>query len=113
MVGLNHRAGLHSNDSRGIKTMQDDNTKLDVSIPEECLFIAESEIDTSRLDDAFNTSISRAIAVLHFIQADGSNINDGFGASHKIIMDALWALDGNLREAKKILEVSQRYQQTV
>jgi hypothetical protein len=50
------------------------NQKLQVSTPEECLFMTESEIDTC--------------------------------ANHETIMDALWALHGNLLEAQKILEVS-------
>ncbi len=89
--------------------MQDNNSsnqKEWVSTPEDCLFLDRARVDTSKLEDPLSTALNRAMAVLHLIQGDGSDLEQGFTFDHKIIMNALWALEGNIKQAQMILEAS-------
>ena len=70
-----------------------------VSTPEEMILKDIASIDTSRLSDPINTALSRALAVINLIQGDGSDLKHGFTFEHQIIMDALWAVEGGIKQA--------------
>lgn len=54
--------------------------------------------------DALNAALSRALSVIHLLEGDGSNKNEGFTFNHETIVDALWCIEGLIIQAQKIAE---------
>ena len=80
------------------------NKKKWATTPEDCLFLDKSITDTTKLYDPMSCALNRAQAVLDLIQSDGSDLTHGFTLDHKTIMNALWSLDGNIKQARMILK---------
>ena len=95
----------YNNLTTKVLIMENDTQKKQwVSTPEDCLTINASRIDTTQLQDPLFATLARALATLALLQADGADLSHGFTLQHKIIMDALWAIEGQLNQLHQLLE---------
>ncbi len=49
--------------------------------------------------DEISASISQADAVVSLLMSNGENVSTGFTLSHKLVIDALWAISNMLDRA--------------
>ncbi len=54
--------------------------------------------------DAILRALDRANAMLYLLQGDGADINEGFTLDHRIVMDAVDAVQGLIISALRMVE---------
>lgn len=77
----------------------------------EDIFVLPKELPQKLPIDAINCALSRANAILMLLVGSGANLEDGFDLRHDYIMDAICCLQGQIAQARTILNCAQEAKQ--